>query len=907
MSQIFISPFVRATQANGTIAAGALRYFYLSGTTTLAVVYADNARTTALPNPVPADGSGTWPDIFLNPQTAYRVVEKTATGVSLGHDADPVYGQDPAIASDVADLGARMTEAEGDIDELQSSVDALQGTVTSGRRAYATYASAVSDAATPVLYPAVTAGTVAEVPITDAGTHTDPVVGGTVNNTGIFRWSVSPAGWQRLYDTDAASGKPYADAAAASADAAAASADEAADLVGIVSDISVLFVEATSDNIYLPDPEAAHPVGAVPGKYYNNTNGTEGTLAYFGKTGTITLPAGTYAFNINGAPSDVTISVAQGVFRWDESLVYQSNGASGVTFGNGNREAVVVHSGGSFSFNLIRSPTSLVMADIWDEVLASMMVNAGSTPLLYEPPVDPEAPLVPGPIFAAPDYDDKADVRVLYDGVQFFYARTRGWSAALDKVQRYRFGYTAEPTVNNGLWDHWGERLIPTETTMEQLAAAFNASTSILFAGVDEGPPMQFNAMYLGGSHRPVIINTTITAHGFVTGDIGSTWNDGVRDRAVWGIIDANTVEFIALNNSGSDTSWNVSGAAISGSTLTHVSGGVATGTRTVSANTAVQSVTGVFVRARVGSAVIDGRVITEAGIYSGAMLSFHESYNIPNLARSIAYIVANNGASPINAAIGSQIEMSNVHSLDWTGTTRTVWTPVDVEAYTPTQYGGAQAQTLIQPGGSATLAYVSRAKPFTQSSVNYDFAAGQNISSLAVTITFSKTLTWADVADPPNAIAYVSTISGVAQYGRLYVLDDTAGQGDQPIRATMNNALQLTAGFKKAYINAGDSTSTAGAGQLHETVSYKGTFNPATDTALTWLVAYPKAGKTAYSGRVPGVLAAHWVPVDSRLIGEPVTLSRGGAVVTRISSVVSDKGVLVSASGVSDFELLIG
>ncbi|MBN9035453.1 MAG: right-handed parallel beta-helix repeat-containing protein [Rhizobiales bacterium] len=32
----------------------------------------------------------------------------------------------------------------------------------------------------------------------DAGTHTDPVVGGTVANTGTFIWSASPAGWRRV-------------------------------------------------------------------------------------------------------------------------------------------------------------------------------------------------------------------------------------------------------------------------------------------------------------------------------------------------------------------------------------------------------------------------------------------------------------------------------------------------------------------------------------------------------------------------------------------------------------------------------------------------------------------------------------------------------------------------------------
>jgi len=47
----------------------------------------------------------------------------------------------------------------------------------------------------------------------DAGTHTDPVVGGTVSNTGVFLWSVSPAGWERIADTEALRAKESADAA----------------------------------------------------------------------------------------------------------------------------------------------------------------------------------------------------------------------------------------------------------------------------------------------------------------------------------------------------------------------------------------------------------------------------------------------------------------------------------------------------------------------------------------------------------------------------------------------------------------------------------------------------------------------------------------------------------------------
>lgn len=46
-----------------------------------------------------------------------------------------------------------------------------------------------------------TAGQGAEVLDADAGTHIDPVVGGTVNNAGRYTWSASPAGWNRIGGT----------------------------------------------------------------------------------------------------------------------------------------------------------------------------------------------------------------------------------------------------------------------------------------------------------------------------------------------------------------------------------------------------------------------------------------------------------------------------------------------------------------------------------------------------------------------------------------------------------------------------------------------------------------------------------------------------------------------------------
>lgn len=76
--------------------------------------------------------------------------------------------------------------------KVDDKVTTLETVVTSGRKAYATYSALAATSAT--------AGTVAEVPPSDSGNHTDPVVGGTVANSGIYSYSTSPAGWQRIYD-----------------------------------------------------------------------------------------------------------------------------------------------------------------------------------------------------------------------------------------------------------------------------------------------------------------------------------------------------------------------------------------------------------------------------------------------------------------------------------------------------------------------------------------------------------------------------------------------------------------------------------------------------------------------------------------------------------------------------------
>lgn len=138
------------------------------------------------------------------------------------------------------------------------------------------------------------------VPTSDAGTHTDPVVGGTVPNSGTYSWSASPAGWRRV---DA-----YQDVAAVAAKV---------DGVGTVSGTSL---NAVSDIQTLGDAIPAAGVGGAAavlahaeparnagyiGRFYGTATAA-GTvyLKVFGKVGDVFTQVG----------SDYPVAVPLGAF-----------------------------------------------------------------------------------------------------------------------------------------------------------------------------------------------------------------------------------------------------------------------------------------------------------------------------------------------------------------------------------------------------------------------------------------------------------------------------------------------------------------------------------------------------------------------------------------------------------------
>jgi hypothetical protein len=78
--QIFYFPPLQALSTTGSPLAGAKLNFFLTGTSTAATVYADAGRSTALSNPIVADGNGRFQQLYPDPDTVYRVQLTDSSG-----------------------------------------------------------------------------------------------------------------------------------------------------------------------------------------------------------------------------------------------------------------------------------------------------------------------------------------------------------------------------------------------------------------------------------------------------------------------------------------------------------------------------------------------------------------------------------------------------------------------------------------------------------------------------------------------------------------------------------------------------------------------------------------------------------------------------------------------------------
>lgn len=121
MASRFLIPRVQFLDGNGDPYAGALLYFYETGTTTALDTYSNNALTVANTNPVVADANGRFGDIFLKAQD-YKAVLKTSGGTTIW-TADPIHGK--GLVNVVDDTAPQLG---GDLDANGKDIQFDDGT-----------------------------------------------------------------------------------------------------------------------------------------------------------------------------------------------------------------------------------------------------------------------------------------------------------------------------------------------------------------------------------------------------------------------------------------------------------------------------------------------------------------------------------------------------------------------------------------------------------------------------------------------------------------------------------------------------------------------------------------------------------------------------------------------------------
>jgi hypothetical protein len=145
--RIILPGFMPCEDTNGDRVAGAKAYFYLNNSATLTTVYADEALSERLPNPVVADSVGTWPEMWADNSLFFGVALTDSDGTPLPGGAWSSLGpaKDATLASLALALAAQSAAelAQAAAEAAQAMAEALLADVT-GEPFNATSSSAIS-------------------------------------------------------------------------------------------------------------------------------------------------------------------------------------------------------------------------------------------------------------------------------------------------------------------------------------------------------------------------------------------------------------------------------------------------------------------------------------------------------------------------------------------------------------------------------------------------------------------------------------------------------------------------------------------------------------------------------------------------------------------------------------------
>ena len=715
------------------------------------------------------------------------------------------------------------------------------------------------------------------------------------------------------------------------ADLGSVAAGSADALAGDLSDPAAVVASINRTN--LANPAIADPALASTAAQLHRLYNSDGSLSAqsptalgtFAVTRRYQVVAGsTYTVSMHGAPLDFLFYFTGSAFIgfYNADGTFHSQITTGFTRSNGDRQVTFTVPAGAtrVAFNL-RNFREFSNANPMSEAslqsaLNNIMLNTGSTALTF-------APYTTGSYSPSVDMFNpkKSGSTVVAIQGEYLYVRTAcQQSAETDVVWRIRFKHGLNYNrvdSRSGVVDFYGVRFISRSVDPGSTIAAFNQSSAIHCAGVDESAPEKLNGMFLGGGHGVTSWTVTKVAHGMTAVDVGSVWSDGL-DQWVLTYIESDDKIVFVRKYTGTESAWTITSSPPSSATFTHVSGATNIGNIAFNSPTLSQFVP--IIRQFLWRISLDGKSISDDGFYVGDQVVLSEIYSILSPASQQDFLRSTAGSSSpdyVNSSVLEQVRVFNEYSWNkWgamsvragrgikQGYTRSAGIPGDY-------WGVIQLQRLTlntdsTPGPNASVhLYAPDVVPVG----GYDLKAVADITANADVVQIMRT----DCLDPADPVShwcqFGKGVGGATISGHLYGFSREEGLGIPAVRASSANVSMYFSSAEKQYpiaidVGAGnaDSESTIVA------TAFRAPFLP-TDLDLTVpAVIATMSGKHYCYVTAHKTLSRKLVKVPSDLNGLPITVVKGHANVTVHSSYVTDGEIVLSVvGGYGDIVLRIG
>ena len=638
----------------------------------------------------------------------------------------------------------------------------------------------------------------------------------------------------------------------------------------------------------------------------NNGNGTNSvqspsTLGTFAVSRKYDVIENTqYTISMAGAPLRFQFyQIDTQLIFFNSDGTFHSNIGGGSNVLHGNRQATFTVPVGAekVAFNL-RNPVDFsnsnpMTESAFEACVNAIMLNLGSTALPFSEFSDGN--FTPTASLFNPTPPGEIEVT---KQESFFYIRTPcQQSPDKDVVWRVLANHGESiGAVNSrsGVVDFYGVRFI--DKSEVDTKAAFNLSTEVHNAGIDESCPIRYNEMFQAGGHGSVGYTANMVAHGKTNVDVGSIWTDGTDE---WVLTFINSVDGVTLlrRNTGTVDKWVISSADFGSTTLTHVSGATDTANIVMTSSTQYQVIP--IIRDYLAEMRVDDVAVTANSENKGQRAVLSETYSLMNIASQQAWLISDVGNSNpdyINDAITEQVRFYYEYEWNEFGAmsirsahgVKEDYRRAPLNGY----WGALQLQRLSLTGDSdggmhsKVFVYIPEVAPVS----GLDFQNVAEVTTNAIEV-FVPSSSCDDPADPASHYSLIGKDgSDVTLSGHVFGYSRGEGLGIPATRGGIVDTIFRLSAAEKNYPYAIDEKAgDAVAGQVDEMTAFRAPFLP-TDTELTIpAVIATMSGKTYCYITAHQDLTDKQVAIPSKYNGWPVTVVKPSDNVTVKSGFVSE------------------